>query len=113
MVVFISDTSTQQSNVISPLIKFTSMNTPSLVLTSTSGIYIPSLNNVRIFTNKTDAFIIDSNNILYGNGSGFTNFTASQIPSLDASKITSGTLNTSYLLIQQLHKCSLLLLYQI
>ena len=97
MVVFISDTSTQQSNVISPLIKFTSMNTPSLVLTSTSGIYIPSLNNVRIFTNKTDAFIIDSNNILYGNGSGFTNFTASQIPSLDASKITSGTLNTSLL----------------
>ena len=94
---FINDTSTQTTSVFTQSSLFTTKTNPNLLLSSSSGLYYPSANNFRIYTNSTDAFTIDSNGILYGNGSGFTNFTASQIPSLDISKITSGTFGTSFI----------------
>ncbi len=38
-----------------------------------------SANTFRIYTNLIDAFTIDNNQILYGNGGGFTNLTYNNI----------------------------------
>ena len=97
MAEFISDNSTQTTSVFSQGNLYTSKTNPNLRLSTSSGIYYPSINNVRIYTNSIDAVTIDSNQIIYGNGAGLTNFTTSQIPSLDANKITSGTFATSFI----------------
>jgi len=97
MASFITDASTQQTNSITSGSGFTTKTKPSLSLSSSSGLYYPSINNIRLYTNSIDALTIDSNGVLSGNGSGFTNFTSSQIPSLDVAKITSGTFGTSYI----------------
>jgi hypothetical protein len=85
MASFETDTSTQQSNIISASSGFTTKIKPNLMPSSSSGLYYPSVDNVRIYTNSNDALIIDSNGILYGNGAGLSNLTASYIPNYFAS----------------------------
>jgi len=75
MAEFISDNSTQTTSVFSQGNLYTSKTNPNLRLSTSSGIYYPSINNVRIYTNSIDALTIDSNQIIYGNGAGLTNLT--------------------------------------
>ena len=70
---FTSDTSIQTTSVFSQGSFFTTKSNPNLRLSSSSGIYYPSADNLKIYTNNTDAFTIDNNGVLYGNGAGFTN----------------------------------------
>ena len=79
MAEFISDTSTQTTSVFSQGNLYTSKTNPNLRLSTSSGIYYPSINNVRIYTNSIDALTIDSNQIIYGNGGGLTNLTYNNI----------------------------------
>ena len=83
---FINDDSTQTTSVFSQGNAFTSKTNPNVRLSYTAGIYYPSTDNFRIYTNSIDALTIDSNQIIYGNGAGLTNFTTSQITSLDSAK---------------------------
>jgi len=53
---------------------YSSKTAPNIILNDgTSGIYNPSINNIRLFTNNIDALTIDSNQCLYGNATGLTN----------------------------------------
>ena len=53
---------------------YSSKTAPNLILNdSSSGIYNPSLNTIKFFTNNIDAFTIDENQCLYGNATGLTN----------------------------------------
>ena len=70
MASFINDTSAQQSNSILSASSFTTKQKPNLLLSTSSGIYYPSADNFRIYTNSIDALTIDNNGILYGNGAG-------------------------------------------
>lgn len=76
---FISDNSAQTTSVFSQGNLYTSKTNPNLRLSTSSGIYYPSINNVRIYTNSIDALTIDSNQIIYGNGGGLTNLTYNNI----------------------------------
>jgi hypothetical protein len=59
---------------------YTSKTAPNLLLNdSSSGIYNPSLNTMKFFTNNIDAFTIDENQCLYGNATGLTNLGYSNI----------------------------------
>jgi hypothetical protein len=50
------------------------VNNPNILFNDLkSGIYNPSQNTIKLFTNNTDAFTIDSNQCLYGNATGLTN----------------------------------------
>ena len=79
MAQFINDTSIQTTTVFSQGSPFTSTANPNLRLSSSAGVYYPSTDNFRIFVNSTDALTIDSNGILYGNGTGLTNLTYNNI----------------------------------
>ena len=70
---FIQDTSTQINNSLTPSDIFTSSTTPNISVGFTSGIYNPSANLIKIFTNNIDALTIDGNQYLYGNATGLTN----------------------------------------
>ena len=61
---FISDNSTQTTSVFSKGNLYTSKTNPNLRLSTSSGIYYPSINNVRIYTNSIDALTIDSKLLL-------------------------------------------------
>ncbi len=53
---------------------FSSVTTPSILFNDgTSGLYNPSNNVIKMFTNNIDALTVDSNQCLYGNGTGLTN----------------------------------------
>ena len=53
---------------------FSSVTTPSILFNDgTSGLYNPSNNVIKMFTNNIDALTIDSNQCFYGNGTGLTN----------------------------------------
>ncbi len=67
---FIIDDSIQTSSVFSQGSIFTTKTNPNLRLSSTAGLFYPSENNFRVYTNSIDALTIDSNQILYGNGAG-------------------------------------------
>ena len=97
MASFVTDDSTQQSNSVTSGFGFTSKTKPSLLLSSSAGLYYPSANTIKLYTSSNDALTIDSNGIISGNGSGLTNFASVQIPSLNAAKITSGTFGTSFI----------------
>ena len=73
MTIFIQDTSTQTTSGISSSVAyFSTQALPKINFNGTGGIYNPSQDNIRIFTNNTDALTIDSNQCLYGNGIGLT-----------------------------------------
>ena len=70
-----TDTSVQLNyTTVTILPTFSSVTTPSILFNDgTSGIYNPSNNVIKMFTNNIDALTIDSNQCLYGNGTGLTN----------------------------------------
>ena len=70
---FISDNSIQDGSLLSYGLSYSTKEKPTLKLNSNSGIYNPSDNVFKIFTNNIDALTIDANQILTGNGSGLTN----------------------------------------
>ena len=70
---FIQDNSIQNSTLSSYGLSYSTKAKPTLKLNSNSGIYNPSDNVFKIFTNNIDALTIDANQILTGNGSGLTN----------------------------------------
>ena len=79
MTVFIQDTSTQTTSVITANQRYTTKAIPNISFNGTSGIYNPAADNIKIFTNNVDALTIDSNQGLYGNGTGLTNIGYSNI----------------------------------
>jgi hypothetical protein len=79
MTVFIQDTSTQTTSVITANQRYTTKAIPNISFNGTSGIYNPAADNIKIFTNNVDALTIDSNQGLYGNGTGLTNLGYSNI----------------------------------
>jgi hypothetical protein len=79
MTIFIQDTSTQTTGNITANQRYTTLSTPNISFNGSSGIYNPSLNIVKIFTNNTDALTIDSSQILTGNGGGLTNINYSNV----------------------------------
>ena len=70
---FIQDNSTQNSTLLTYGLSYSTKAKPTLKLNSNSGIYNPSDNIIKIFTNNTDALIIDANQYLTGNATGLTN----------------------------------------
>jgi len=72
MTIFIQDLSTQTTSGISSNQNYSSQTIPYVNFNGTGGIYNPSQDNIRIFTNNIDALTIDSNQCLYGNGTGLT-----------------------------------------
>jgi hypothetical protein len=58
-----SDTSVQLNNTLSPFDNYSSATTPNIHFNATSGIYNPSANIIKIFTNNTDALTIDASQI--------------------------------------------------
>jgi hypothetical protein len=76
---FINDTSTQKTSLFLQGNAFTSKTNPNVRLSYTSGIYYPSTDKFRIYTNSMDAFIIDINGILYGDCGGLTNLTSNNL----------------------------------
>ena len=99
MVVFITDTSTQQTNSITTSSGFTTKSKPNITFSPTTGIYYPSADNFRIYTNNTDALTIDNSGILYGNGTGITNVSYTNLtnkPSTFPSDFTTMTNKPSY-----------------
>ena len=79
MTVFIQDTSTQTTSVITANQRQTTKAIPNISFNGTSGSYNPTADNIKIFTNNVDALTIDSNQGLYGNGTGLTNLGYSNI----------------------------------
>jgi hypothetical protein len=64
-----SDTSTQLNNDLYADDNYSS----TINFNATSGIYNPSANVIKIFTNNIDALTIDENQFLTGNATGLTN----------------------------------------
>ena len=97
MTVFIQDTSTQTTSGISSNQNYSTQTIPKINFNGTGGIYNPSIDNIRIFTNNTDALIIDNNQCLYGNGTGLTHLQYNNIdnkPSYFPSDYNSTIINT-------------------
>ena len=78
---FPNDDSTQTGIInVSYTTPYSSITNPNILFNDfKSGIYNPSLNTIRLFTNNTDALTIDSNQCLYGNGTGLTNIGYSNV----------------------------------
>jgi hypothetical protein len=78
---FPNDNSTQTGIVnVSYTPIYANINNPNILFNDLkSGIYNPSQNTIRLFTNNTDALTIDSNQCLYGNGTGLTNIGYSNV----------------------------------
>ena len=70
---FTYDNSTQLSYTPAISFSYNTISTPEVNFHGTSGIYNPSNNVIKMFTNNIDALTIDSNQCLYGNGTGLTN----------------------------------------
>ena len=70
--IFINDISTQTgitSTTFTPI--YSNVTNPGIIFTDlTSGIYNPSSNKIILYTSGTAAFTVDSNQCLYGNGTG-------------------------------------------
>ena len=104
MAVFVQDTSTQLTTLITTSTPFyTSQTIPTINFNNSSGIYNPSANTVKIFTNNTDALTIDSNQCLYGNGTGITHLQYTHIDntsnlSVYATNIDVNNLSTNSML---------------
>ncbi len=76
-----TDTSVQLDYTsVSILPTFSSVTAPTILFNDgTSGIYNPSKNVIKMFTNNIDALTIDSNQCLYGNGTGLSNIGYSNV----------------------------------
>ena len=72
MTIFIQDTSTQTTATIASNQRYTTQAVPNINFNGSSGIYNPTADNVRIFTNNLDGLTIDNNQCLYGNATGLT-----------------------------------------
>jgi len=98
MAVFVQDTSTQLTTLITTSTPFyTSQTIPTINFNNSSGIYNPSANTIKIFTNNTDALTIDSNQCLYGNGTGLSHLQYANIdgkPSYFPADYNSTVINT-------------------
>ena len=70
---FTNDNSAQLSYTPTVSFSYNTITTPEINFNGTSGIYNPSNNVIKMFTNNIDALTIDSNQCLYGNGTGLTN----------------------------------------
>jgi hypothetical protein len=71
---FINDASFQTGgSLLSYNTFYTTKVKPTIKLNSNSGIYNPSNNVIKIFTNNNDALTIDENQQLSGNATGLTN----------------------------------------
>ena len=70
---FTNDNSIQLSYTPSISFSYNTISTPEVNFNGTSVIYNPSNNVIKMFTNNIDALTIDSNQCLYGNGTGLTN----------------------------------------
>ena len=70
---FTNENSIQLSYTPSISFSYNTISTPEVNFNGTSGIYNPSNNVIKMFTNNIDALTIDSNQCLYGNGTGLTN----------------------------------------
>lgn len=79
MSIFTNDNSTQLSYLPTITYTYGSINTPDITFNGTSGIYNSTANTIILFTNNTPALTIDSNQYLYGNGTGLTNLQYSNI----------------------------------
>ena len=69
---FYQDNSIQLNYIPTLSYSYKTKNTPDITFNGSSGIYNGSINNIKIFTNNTDALTIDSNQCLYGNATGLT-----------------------------------------
>ncbi len=65
-------------------------DTNSALVARGAGTGFVKTNDTKGFTNSGPVLLNNAGNAISGNGAGLTGFTASQIPSLDASKITTG-----------------------
>ena len=92
---FITDTSTQLNNALTPSDTFSTSATPNINFNSSSGIYNPSANVIKIFTNNTDALTIDANQYLTGNATGLTNLIYNAISSASKPDLTIYATNTN------------------
>ena len=72
MSIFPNDNSIQLNYIPTLSYSYKTKNTPDITFNGSSGIYNESINNIKIFTNNTDALTIDSNQCLYGNATGLT-----------------------------------------
>ena len=72
MSIFPNDNSIQLNYIPTLSYSYKTKNTPDITFNGSSGIYNGSINNIKIFTNNTDALTIDSNQCLYGNATGLT-----------------------------------------
>ena len=71
---FIQDNSAQTGgSLLSFNTIYTTKPRPSISLNSNSGIYNPSDNVIKFFTNNIDALTINENQVLIGNATGLTN----------------------------------------
>ena len=71
---FINDNSTQLNiTTTSYLPSYSSITNPSILFyDGTSGIYNATANTIIMYTSGTTALTIDSNQCIYGNGTGLT-----------------------------------------
>ena len=95
---FITDNSIQNGTILSYGLSYSTKAKPTLKLNSNSGIYNPSDNVFKIFTNNTDALTIDANQYLTGDGTGLTNLNYNAITNKpDLSTTYSSILNLNTL----------------
>ena len=75
LTIFNNDTSVQLNYTTSSYLpSYSSASNPSILFNDgTSGIYNATANSIIFYTSSTTAFTIDSNQCLYGNGTGLTN----------------------------------------
>ena len=92
---FIPDTSIQLDNVLTPYDTFSTSTTPNINFNASSGIYNPSANVIKIFTNNTDALTLDANQCLTGNATGLTNLNYNDISSASKPDLTIYATNSN------------------
>ena len=102
---FIQDSSAQTTATLPAIVIYYSTQAkPTIPLNTACGIYNPSNNIIKIFTNNTDALTINSNQEISGNGSGLSNLNYNNInnaPNL-GNYLTLGTASNTYATTAQL-----------
>ncbi len=68
----INDTSTQLSYIPTLSFSYNTITNPDINFNGTSGNYNSTSKTIIIFTSKTSALTIDTNQCIYGNGTGLT-----------------------------------------
>ena len=92
---FINDTSAQkEGSLLSYNTFYTTKVKPTIKLNSNSGLYNPSNNVIKLFTNNNDALTINENQQLSGNGTGLTNLNYNAIT--NTPDLTTYATNTNF-----------------